>query len=242
MPKSIFVAGAGGVIGRRLVPLLVKAGHRVTGTTRSKNKADDILALGAAPAVVDVFDLAALKDAMQTAAPDVVIHQLTDLSLFGDSARRAEALERNAKLRIEGTANLVAAALLAGATRMIAQSISFVYAPGKQPYPENAPLNLSAEPGLLPTVEAVAALEREVTQTPGIDGIVLRYGWFYGPGTGADKPRMPGSVHVDAAAKATLTAVERGRPGIYNVAEDDGDVLIDKAREEFGFDPNFRIG
>jgi nucleoside-diphosphate-sugar epimerase len=241
MPKSIFVAGAGGVIGRRLIPLLVKAGHRVTGTTRRKDKADDILAIGAVPAVVDVFDLPALKDAMLMAAPEVVIHQLTDLSLFDDSARRAEALERNAKIRIEGTANLVAAALLAAASRMIAQSISFVYAPGKQPYPENAPLNHGADPRFGRTVEAVAALEREVTQTPGIDGIVLRYGWFYGPGTGADEPRTRGSVHVDAAAKVTLTAVERGRAGIYNVAEDDGDVLIDKARAEFDFNPDFRI-
>ncbi len=242
MPKSIFVAGAGGAIGRRLVPLLVKAGHRVTGTTRRKDRADDILARGAAPAIVDVFDLPSLKDAMLMAAPDVVIHQLTDLSLFEDSARRAEALERNAKLRIEGTANLVAAALLAGASRMIAQSISFVYAPGKRPCPENAPLNHDGGPRYGRTVEAVAALEREVTQTPGIDGIVLRYGWFYGPGTGADQPRTRGSVHVDAAAHAALLAVERGRPGIYNVAEDDGDVLIDKARAEFDFDPDFRIG
>lgn len=241
MPKSIFVAGAGGVIGRRLIPLLVKAGHRVTGTTRSKDKAGDIIALGASPAVVDVFDAAALKDAVLMAAPDVVIHQLTDLSLFDDEARRAEALERNARIREEGTANLVAAALLAGARRMIAQSISFVYAPGKEPYREGDPLNLT-DPRFKRSAEGVAALEREVTQTPGIEGIVLRYGWFYGPGTGADRPRTRGSLHVDAAAHAALLAVERGRPGIYNVAEDDGNVAIDEARAEFGFDPGFRIG
>ena len=133
MPKSIFLAGATGAVGRRLVPLLVEAGHRVTGTTRAKEKAEALRALGATPAVIDVFDMAALKDAMKMAAPDVVIHQLTDLSLLADPARRAEALERNARLRIEGTANLVAAALLSGARRMIAQSISFVYAPGRQP-------------------------------------------------------------------------------------------------------------
>lgn len=241
MPKSVFVAGAGGAIGRRLVPLLVQAGHRVTGTTRSKDKAGDIIALGASPAVVDVFDAAALNDAVLMAAPDVVIHQLTDLSLFDDEARRAEALERNARIREEGTANLVAAALLAGARRMIAQSISFVYAPGKEPYREDDPLNLT-DPRFQRSAEGVAALEREVTQTPGIEGIVLRYGWFYGPGTGADKPRTRGSLHVDAAAKVALTAVERGRPGIYNVAEDGGNVVIDKARAEFGFDPDFRIG
>jgi nucleoside-diphosphate-sugar epimerase len=242
MPKAIFLAGAAGAIGRRLIPLLVRAGHRVTGTTRDALKADVLRGLGAEPAVVDVYDMVALKDAMQRARPQVVIHQLTDLTLFDDPARRAEALERNAKLRIEGTANLVAAALFAGVSRMIAQSISFVYAPGKRPYAEDAPLNHSTDPRFGRTVEAVAALEREVTQTPGIDGIVLRYGWFYGPGTGAEQPRTRGSVHVDAAAHAALLAVERGGPGIYNIAEDDGDVLIGKARAELSFDPAFRMG
>lgn len=243
MPKSIFLAGAGGAIGRRLVPLLLKAGHRVTGTTRRGDKADEIRALGAAPAVVDVFDAAALHDAVKMAAPDVVIHQLTDLALLADPEKMQEALARNAKLRIEGTANLVAAALLAGAGRMIAQSISFVYAPGKQPYAENAPLNHSSDPRWSRTVEAVTVLEREVTQTPGIDGLVLRYGHFYGPGTGRERAESPpkGAIHVDAAAHAALLAVEHGRPGIYNVAEDDGDVVIDKARTELGFDPAFRI-
>jgi nucleoside-diphosphate-sugar epimerase len=186
--------------------------------------------------------MAALKDAVQMAAPEVVIHQLTDLSLLADPARLEEALARNARLRIEGTANLVAAALLAGARRLIAQSISFVYAPGTQPYRESDPLNQSADPRWSRTVEAVAALEREVTQTPGIEGIVLRYGHFYGPGTGRDRGEAPpkGVLHVDAAAHAALLAVERGRPGIYNIAEDDGDVAIDKARAELGFDPGYR--
>jgi nucleoside-diphosphate-sugar epimerase len=242
MPKSIFLAGASGAIGRRLVPMLVKAGHRVVGTTRNKDKAGELRAQGAEPAVVDVFDMAALKDAMQMAAPDVVIHQLTDLSLLADPAKLAEALERNARLRIEGTANLVAGALLSGARRIVAQSISFVYAPGKQPYREGDPLNFG-DPQRKRTVEAVAALEYEVTRTPGIEGIVLRYGHFYGPGTGRERAEAPpkGALHVDAAAHAALLAVERGRPGIYNVAEDDGDVVIDKARAEFGFDPEFRL-
>lgn len=243
MPKSIFLAGAGGAIGRRLLPLLVNAGHRVTGTTRRKDRADDILALGATPAVVDVFDAAALNDAVQAAVPDVVIHQLTDLTLLADPEQLQEALARNARLRIEGTANLVAAALTAGAKRIIAQSISFVYAPGNQPYTETAALNQSSDPRWSRTVEAVTALEREVTQTPGIDGIVLRYGHFYGPGTGRERADAPpkGAVHVDAAAHAALLSVDRGRPGIYNIAEDDGDVDIGKARAELGFDPAFRI-
>jgi nucleoside-diphosphate-sugar epimerase len=241
MSKSIFVAGASGAIGRRLVPMLVRAGHSVAGTTRSKDKADVLRALGAAPVVVDVLDLAALKDAMQMAAPELVIHQLTDLSLLSDPARRTEARERNARLRIEGTANLVACALLCGARRVIAQSISFVYAPGTSPYRESDPLNRS-DPQQARTVEAVAALEREVTQTPGIQGIVLRYGHFYGPGTGRERAGAPpkGAIHVDAAAQAALLAVDRGSPGIYNIAEDDGDVAIDKARAELGFDPSFR--
>jgi nucleoside-diphosphate-sugar epimerase len=189
-----------------------------------------------------VFDMAALKDAMQMAAPDVVIHQLTDLSLLSDPAKLAEALERNARLRIEGTANLVAGALLSGTRRIVAQSISFVYAPGEQPYRESDPLNFT-DPQRKRTVEAVAALEGEVTRTPGIDGVVLRYGHLYGPGTGRERAEAPpkGALHVDAAAHAALLAVERGRAGIYNIAEDDGDVAVDKARAEFGFDPDFRL-
>ena len=239
MPKSVFLAGASGAVGRRLVPLLVKSGFIVAGTTRSQDKAEAVRALGAAPVVVDVFDLNALKDAMQMVAPDAVIHQLTDLSLFDDAASRAEALERNARIREEGTANLVAAALMAGCRRLIAQSISFVYAPGPKPHRESDPLN-HADPLFKRSVEGVAALEREVTNTPGIDGIVLRYGWFYGPGTGADQPRTRGSLHVDAAAHAALLAIDRGWPGTYNIAEDDGEVTIDKAHAEFGFDPGYR--
>jgi nucleoside-diphosphate-sugar epimerase len=139
----------------------------------------------------------------------------------------------------QGTANLVAAALMAGVQRLIAQSISFVYAPGAEPRRENDPLN-DTDPRFKRSVEGVVALERQVTGTPGIDGIVLRYGWFYGPGTGADKSRTRGSVHVDAAAHAALLAIDRGRPGIYNIAEDDGTVAVDKARAELGFDPGFR--
>jgi nucleoside-diphosphate-sugar epimerase len=238
--KNIFVAGATGAIGRRLVPMLVEAGHRVTGTTRSSEKVEALKRAGVKPAVVDVFDAMALRSAVQDADPEIVIHQLTDLALFLDATKRAEALERNARLRIEGTANLVAAALMAGASRLIAQSISFAYAPGKKPYRESDPLYLDAPGTRGVSVGGVAALEREVTHTPGLEGLVLRYGWLYGPGTGADKPFEHGSVHVDAAAYAALLAVERGRPGIYNVAEADGTVAIDKARAELGFDPAFR--
>jgi nucleoside-diphosphate-sugar epimerase len=238
--RSIFLAGATGVIGRPLVRLLVEAGHRVTGTTRSPEKAEELRRAGAKAAIVDVFDAIALRSAVEDSNPEIVIHQLTDLAQFLDPAKRAEALERNARIRIEGTANLVAAALMAGARRLIAQSISFAYAPGPEPYRESDPLFLEAPGTRAVSVRGVAALEREITQTPGIEGIVLRYGWLYGPGTGADKAFERGSVHVDAAARAALLAVERGRPGIYNVAEDDGTVSIEKARSELGFDPTFR--
>jgi nucleoside-diphosphate-sugar epimerase len=241
MAKSIFLAGASGVIGRRIVPLLIEGGYRVTGTTRSPERAESLRRAGVTPVIVDVFDAMAVKSAVTDAAPEVVIHQLTDLVLFTGAATRAEALERNAHIRTQGTANLVAGALMAGARRLIAQSISFVYAPGPEPHRESDPLN-SADPRFKRSVEGVAALEREVTKTPGIDGVVLRYGWFYGPGTGADKPRTRGSVHVDAAAHAALLAIDHGRPGIYNIAEDDGAVSIEKARSEFGFDPAFRSG
>lgn len=242
MIRSIFLAGAAGAIGRRLVPLLLAAGHRVTGTTRSAEKADALRKAGVRAVVVDAFDATALKDAAASVHPEVVIHQLTDLALLSNSTRIAEALERNARLRVEGTANLVAAALMAGARRFIAQSISFVYAPGVEPYRESDPLDLDAEGTRGVSVRGVVALEREVTQTPGIEGVVLRYGRLYGPGTGVDAKPPRGAVHVDAAAHAALLAVERGRTGIYNIADDDGEVAVGKARAELGFDPDFRLG
>jgi nucleoside-diphosphate-sugar epimerase len=237
----IFLAGAGGAIGRRLTPLLISAGHAVTGTTRSAEKADDLKAAGIEPVVVDVFDQDALRDAVVRARPDVVIHQLTDLPQVIDPAQLAGWLARNARLRIEGTANLIAAALAAGARRLIAQSIAFSYADGPEPHGENDPL-VSAEgdgPGAI-SARGVRALEDATLNTPGIDGIVLRYGRLYGPGTW-NTPNARAPLHVDAAAHAALLAVTRGSPGIYNIAEDDGAVRIDKARQELGFDPAFRL-
>src|SRR5262245_2671467 len=126
MPLRVFVAGGAGVVGRRLIPQLIGREHRVTATTRSAAKAGEIEKLGAAPAVVDVFDAPALLRALEAARPDVVIHQLTDLSLVHDSAHNAEALARNAHIRTEGTRNLVTAAVAARVRRMVAQSIVWV--------------------------------------------------------------------------------------------------------------------
>jgi nucleoside-diphosphate-sugar epimerase len=237
----IFLAGASGAIGRRLTPLLLAAGHTVTGTTRSVGKAEELKARGVKAVVVDVFDAAALRDAVVRAQPEVVIHQLTDLPQMFDRGRLAASLVGNARLRIDGTANLVAASLAAGARRLIAQSIAFAYADGPEPHRESDPL-APAEGDGPDAISAggVRALENAVVSARGIVGIVLRYGRLYGPGTwNAPNARAP--LHVDAAASAAFLAVTRGAPGVYNIAEDDGAVTIEKARKELGFDPAFRL-
>ncbi|MFZ0064926.1 MAG: NAD(P)-dependent oxidoreductase [Pseudolabrys sp.] len=235
----IFLAGAGGVIGRRLTPLLRSAGHAVSGTTRAADKAGALRALGAEPVVVDVFDAQALARAVLAAAPDVVLHQLTDLAFAPGTPQYEEGLARNARLRIEGTRNLVAAAQAASVKRMVAQSVAFAYAPSTGPRIETDPLNLHAEGAVRKSAEAVAALEQAVLSIP--EGIVLRYGYFYGPGTwSGDVPSRQPSVHVDAAARAALLAVTRGERGIYNVAEDGDAVSSAKAERDLGFDAGFR--
>jgi nucleoside-diphosphate-sugar epimerase len=214
-------------------------GHQVTGTTRSAAKAGQIEASCGQPVVVDVFDADALTAAVIAARPEVVIHQLTDLPDVNDPAQFAASRAANARLRSEGTRNLMAAAKAAGARRVVAQSIAFGYAPGPKPYHEADPLDLAGAGKV--TAEGVAALERAVLNTPPAEGIVLRYGRLYGPGTWTDKPNGAAPLHVDAAAHAALLAVERGVPGIYNIAEDDGMVAIVKARAQLGFDPAMRL-
>ncbi len=236
---NIFVAGATGVIGQPLLKLLRDAGHTVTGTTRSASKIAMIEALGAQAVVADAFDAGAVRRAVIAAEPKVVIHQLTDLPDVSDPSQMAAVRERNSRLRIEGTRNLMAAAKAAGVGRVIAQSIAFVYAQGPKPYLEDDPLDTSEAHRM--TMTGVIALEDAVLHTPGIDGIVLRYGRLYGPGTWFDKPGGPGPLTAGAAAQAALLAVTRGAPGVYNVAEDDGELSIEKARRELGFDPGFRI-
>jgi nucleoside-diphosphate-sugar epimerase len=236
---NVFVAGATGVVGLPLLRLLRDAGHTVTGMTRSKDKAGTIAALGARAAVVDVYDLAALKAAVAAARPDAVIHQLTDLPDSIDPQTYPAAIARNARVRIEGTPNLVAATVAAGAKRLVAQSVAFAYAPGQGPRRESDALDLGNE-ARRSLVDGVVALERAVTKAPGIDGVVLRYGYFHGAGTWNAAPQPP-AIHVDAAAQAALLALTRGAPGVYNIAADDGVVSSDKARQELGFDPNFRL-
>jgi nucleoside-diphosphate-sugar epimerase len=237
----IFLAGAAGAIGRRLTPLLVLMRHEVTATTRSADRAGMLEAMGARPVVVDVFDAAAMRAAVVAARPDVVIHQLTDLPAAPGTPGYEEGQRRNNRLRREGTRNLVDAALAAGVRRVIAQSIAFVYAPGDGPRHETDPLDVKAEGARALTVAGIQALEDAVLRAPSVAGLVLRYGYFYGPGTWYDAAAKPPSIHIDAAAHAVLLALTRGAPGIYNVAEDDGAVAITKARVELGFDPGIRL-
>jgi nucleoside-diphosphate-sugar epimerase len=236
----VFVAGAGGVIGRRLVPMLREAGHSVVGTTRSTDRADALRLLGAEPAIVDVFDADALARAVAAAAPQVIIHQLTDLPAAPGTPGFEESRSRNSRLRIEGTANLVRAAKAAGVRRVIAQSVAFAYAPGRGQRVESDPLAPAPQGEPYSTIAGVRALEDAVMTTPGIDGIVLRYGFLYGPGTWNESQASAPAVHVDAAARAALLAVSKGEPGIYNIAEDGGAVSSEKAKREFGFDAGFR--
>ena len=236
---KVFFAGAGGAIGRKLTPLLRAVGHSVVGTTRSADKADALLKLGAEPVVVDVFDAEALARAVSAAAPQAIIHQLTDLAFAPGTPQYDEALARNARLRIEGTRNLVAAARAANVKRMVAQSVAFAYAPADGTRIESDPLNLRAEGTAGRSAEAVAALEQAVLALP--EGIVLRFGYFYGPGTWSDTPSRAPSIHIEAAARAAMQAVTKGKPGIYNIAEDGPAVSSEKAKQDFGFDPLGRI-
>jgi len=237
---KIFLAGAAGAIGKRLVPLLLDAGHHVVGTTRSTSKADALRIAGIEPVIVDVFDAPALSRAVSAARPDIVVHQLTDLPPGLDPARMAEGTRRNARMRREGTRNLVAAALAADVRRLVAQSIAWMYAPGPEPHAEDDPLDVHAAGTRAVTADGVATLERLTVASPPIDGVVLRYGHLYGPGTGADAAEMP-SLHVDASASAALLAIEKARRGIYNIAEPNGYLSTDKARRELGFEPSFRL-
>jgi nucleoside-diphosphate-sugar epimerase len=237
---KVFLAGAAGAIGRRLVPLLLRHGHEVTGTTRSADKARELERAGVIPAVLDVYDPHAVTGAMRTAKPEVVIHQLTDLPHEFDEARIAASYAKNGRIRSEGTRNLIAAAQAAAARRLIVQSIAFGYAPGGEPHPETDPLNL-ADPARAVTIKATADMERQVLAAAGLDSVILRYGLFYGPGTWHEEPVRKPALHVDAAAHAAVLALTRGAPGIYNIADDDSVVSIAKARAELGFDPRFRL-
>lgn len=240
LAERVFVAGATGAIGRVLCRLLLADGWTVFGTTRKRERAPALEQDGITPVIVDVFDAAALSGTISAAKPRAVIHQLTDLPQHFDPAALREALPRNARLREVGTQNLVDAAVAAGVSTVVAQSIAFAYAPGAAPFDEEAPLNVdAADPAMRATAQAVQTLERLVLTGP-FRGVVLRYGRLYGPGTWASAPPAGNAVHVDAAADAARRAVRGVAAGIFNIAEPGGDVVIEKAIRELGWHPAFR--
>jgi 2-alkyl-3-oxoalkanoate reductase len=235
---KVFLAGAAGVIGRPLVPLLLAAGHEVTGTTRDAGRAAALREAGATPVVVDALDERALRAAVGEASPDAIVHQLTSLPDRFNPRDRGMYSATN-RIRAEGTRNLLAAARATGVERVVCQSIALGYEPGAvaEVKDEEAPLALGAPAPFGEGVRVVDQMERAVLEA---GGAVLRYGWFYGPGTwfaedgsmAADvhKRRFPiigkgaglfSFVHVDDAASATLTAVEDGARGVYNVVDDE---------------------
>jgi nucleoside-diphosphate-sugar epimerase len=245
MRERVFVAGATGAIGIRAMRLLVAAGYELFGTTHSPDKIPALEAIGARPLLVDAFDQLAVADAVREARPRVVMQQLTDLPdnfQALDAAELREAFVRNARMRNEGTRNLIAAAIEAHAERYIGQSIAWAYAPGPEPHSEDDALDLQAEGMRAITVGGVVELERLVLGSPPLIGTVLRYGQLYGPDTGADEPAGGAPVHVDAAAWAGLLATQHTASGVFNVAEVQSYVSTQRAQSELGWRPGFRVG
>jgi nucleoside-diphosphate-sugar epimerase len=236
----IFLAGATGALGSRLVPQLVAAGHTVVGSTRHPGKADRLRFLGAEPAVLDPLDPAAVTAAVKAAAPDVLVHQLTALSSMGNFRKFAAEFAETNRLRSEGTDILLAAGRAAGVRRVVAQSFGgWTYARTGGPVKTEAdPLDPTPASGAGTTLAAIRHLEDVVTGYG--EGLALRYGGFYGPGTSLGpggsivdlvrQRKVPvigdgGGIwsfcHIDDAASATVAAVERGAPGVYNVCDDE---------------------
>ena len=194
--RRIYFAGASGAIGSRLVPLLVDAGHTVGAMTRSAEKAGRLASMGAQPIVCDVFDRSALTSAVRSFSPDLVLHELTDLP--DDLEDLPEESLLNARIRVEGTRNLIDAMAGLDHAKIVAQSVAWTMRPG-------------------PEADAVASLEKAVLAA---NGVVLRYGFLYGPGTYFERePPAAPRVHIDTAAARTLEALD-APPGILTVVED----------------------
>lgn len=236
----VFLAGASGAIGAPLLRRLLAAGHEVTALARSPERGDALRSLGAEPVIADALDARALHAAIVGARPEIVVNQLTALPARIRPHRYAADLEATTRLRREAYPVVVAAAAEAGARRVISQSVSFMLEPQGPPVlDESAPLFRDPPPSTRAAVESMRVLEDATLSAPGIEGLVLRYGFFYGAGQLAPggsmaedvrRRRLPvvGSgegrfsfVHVDDAAAATVLALDRGEPGVYNVADDE---------------------
>jgi 2-alkyl-3-oxoalkanoate reductase len=241
---KVFVAGATGVLGRQLIPQLVANGHEVVGMTRRALKQDLVRSLGARPVVADALDPDAVAQAVASAEPEVIVHQLTALSGEFDMRHIDRFFEATNRLRTEGTDHLLAAGRAVGTRRFVAQSFAGWPAArtGGPVKSENAPFDPDPPEKLRDMLDAIRHLEEAVTHADWLEGVVLRYGGFYGPGTtlSADpsaahtaavrKRQFPvvgdgggiwSFIHIDDAAAATAVAVERGKRGIYNVVDDD---------------------
>lgn len=236
----IFVAGATGAVGRRLVPRLVHEGHVVTGLTHMPSKAGFVRELGAEPIVADALDQEAIHAAISAARPDVIVHELTDLKGASDLRRFERAFASSNRLRIEGTDYLLAAARDCGVRRMLVQSFcGWPYArTGGHVKSEEDPLDPNPPEQQRSTLDAIRHMERVVLMSRAPEGVVLRYGAFYGPNTGmfgagqiaqVRKRRVPligdgaawwSFLHIDDAAEATALAVKHGN-GVYNIVDDD---------------------
>ena len=237
----VFVAGATGAIGSRLLPHLVSSGHMVVGTTRRPEKISAIEKAGARAVIMDGLDARSVAQAVIDAAPDVVVHEMTDLTGASDLRHFDRTFATSNRLRIEGTDHLLAAARRSGVKRFVAQSFcGWPYARSGPPVKlETDPLDPEPPHEFRRTLDAIRHLERVVTDASAVEGMVLRYGVFYGPETGMCDPAAIGQirrrlfpligdgegqwsfVHVEDAAEATAIAVERGSPGIYNIVDDD---------------------
>jgi nucleoside-diphosphate-sugar epimerase len=240
---KVFVAGASGVLGNQLLPRLKEAGHEVHGMTRSATKADAVRALGATPVVADALDPDQVAAAVSGAEPEAIVHELTSLSGSFDMRNIDRGFELTNRLRTEATDHLLAAGREAGVRRFLAQSFAgWPFAREGGPVKdEEAPLDSEPPAAIRRTLAAIRHLEQAVTDAGWTEGIVLRYGGFYGPGTSMDpeggenvemirKRRFPvvgdgagvwSFLHIEDAAEATVAALDRGRPGIYNIADDE---------------------
>ena len=236
----VFLAGATGAIGRQLVPLLLSAGHQVTGMTRSSQRARELQDAGAEAIVADALDRDAVHAAVAQARPEAVIHQLTAIPALIDPRTIERDFALTNRLRGEGTRHLVAAAQAAGAQHFIAQSIAFAYASGPPgtTHPEGDPLlsEQQAPKSFKGAARALGELERAVL---GANGTVLRYGYFYGPGNSIAREgtmaaelrrrRVPvvgggrgvwSFIHIEDAARATVAALAHAGPAVFNVVDD----------------------
>jgi 2-alkyl-3-oxoalkanoate reductase len=238
---KVFVAGASGAIGRRLVPKLIDAGHEVVGMTRSEANAEALRAVGASAVVCDVYDVDRVKRVVQQTKPDAIVNQLTDLPQSLKPRKLKEYYSANNKVRQVGTENLLVAARAAGVKRFVLQSSAYWYSPATangHPVGENHPFYLDAPEPIGTAVKTMEHVERMVRHS-GLEAVILRYGMFYGPGTWYDADGDVGQqmrkrmypivgkgqgvfsfVHVDDAVDATVKALT-AKPGTYNVVDDE---------------------